>query len=230
MKDRVIAIASASVLAAAAPALAQTDIVGTPTTSLVLANPGAGEFSVLQNDPDATPITRDFAPLGDELVRVTWRAPAGEFFEIAAPAGFDSVELSFEMVTTGFFGGGATTFATVDAIEFTSVSGSSFNSPTHARLLGGTSGGNGGLLARVDFALEAGDTYRFESFTLLATMPAAYSETFSSVGFSRFGFFGTAIDPSGTLADPGQWVRVVPTSGTAALLSVAGLAAVPRRR
>ena len=39
-----------------------------------------------------------------------------------------------------------------------------------------------------------------------------------------------ALDPTGTLPDPGQWIAVVPEPGSLALLALGGLLVAQRRR
>ena len=228
MKTTTPIVSAVLVAAFAAPALAQPSIAVTLSETEFFTDPSEGEFGILLSDPTPDPFTADFGLLGDTQVSVTWQAPAGQFFEIAPPVGFDFPSLIFRVQTDGGFSSSGS-FDSFDlSLDIAGQSGDALPTPNNT-FLEGSGPGSLNLIAGVDIDLVAGEVYRFTSLTLTGTLPAGYNQNFNGVGLNAR-LIARTNDLTGTLPDPGAWVHVVPMPGTAAMLGLGGLLAARRRR
>lgn len=147
-----------------------------------------------------------FSSLGDEVVTVFLQAPAGKEFEVAAPVGFESVELTLGWSagrTAYFYQGRFETTALVqlgnhrgDPVSFEGRAG--FNGP---------GGDAAGVSARA--VLAAGQTFRFRSILVTFTIPESYDVDYDTI-VDQFRLFANASrNDDEPTEDPGQWFRLV---------------------
>ena len=172
-----------------------------------------------------------FSGPGEDVVSVTWSAPAGKLIEIATPAGFDDIEVDFRLFSGGLYRAGGITPDT--QVQFADFQGPALPSFTDNTLFSGPGPDGDGARVLFDYTLPAGETYRFSSVTATVTIPESYTMDFNSPT-NQFGILGEA-ETSGletvVLEDPGQWIRLVdvPEPNSLALLGLGGLIVARRR-
>lgn len=151
----------------------------------------------------------DFNASGEIELSFTWRAPAGQKIEVAAPAGWSNASLTFL-----FRGGNNLAVGYRDYVNrpvtFDGLSGDPVNPNSNRILLGGgsASGSNAYVNAQVVIPLDAGETFSFESLTLTTTVDAGFHTDFDNVSLDYVFLQGHATN-GGAPIDPGQWVSLV---------------------
>lgn len=180
--------------------------------------------------PTALPsFTDDFSSIGDDTWEVTWQAATGQAFQVAAPAGgWSSITLSVYASWGDTVGPGRTILSPL-TINIIGASGDALGAPSSAdAFLPQPGGPSNQVRASSSWNLTAGNIYQFTSIVLSAPIPASYNENVNQSSFPSFYLQGQASGPSG-LADPGQWVSIVPEP-CHALLGLVGIAAMLGRR
>lgn len=237
------ALAAAVISAMSAASFCRADTVSVIGTLTVQTTSYVDNFSIgtmagsqLSVAAPLPAFSADFSALGDTEFSVTFQAPAGKAIELTVPTGFDTVRLgaSYRGLTSSF---GIGRFSTAAAtVSVGGASGESLPTTQGSVVLTGPGGDFKAVMANFG-SLTPGKTYRFESITVSATVPAAYDVVFDDAIVSTFQLFTTA-SFSGDAADPGQLLRLVdapaavPTPAAAAggLTLLGGLAAFTRRR
>ncbi|MEL6497620.1 MAG: hypothetical protein AAF937_06630 [Planctomycetota bacterium] len=229
MQLKAIGLAAAAGVAGAAQA--DVDIVGVMTEQ-------SNTFGIDNNEIESTAwigvadlgsFSQSFSQLGDTSWRVEWRAPAGQFIEIAVPATARRSVLAVEWSSgtsnrTGRFEG------QVPLVPDMAPGSNAFPIVQMNMSLTGPEGDRAEAVAELDNVLLPGEVYRFTALRAAVKVPASYSMDFDQpVG--TFEISGVAEwDISDNPTDPGQWIRVVPSPGTATLFGIGLIAANRRRR
>lgn len=182
--------------------------------------------------------THNFSSLGEEVWTVTWQAPVGQYIEIAAPTGWDSISLQVRAQTGGSFGSIENSHTPLSPVTVTlsGEMGDLLGAPANnymALPAGSTTPGPGfatGAIADIFWNLTPGQTYRFTSIEMSGTIPAG-SNTDVNQDFSNIYISGNATSGGSSVPDPGQWVslQAIPEPSHA-LLSLVGIAAIGLRR
>lgn len=172
---------------------------------------GGSSSECLIEMPTVLPnFTHTFSALGDEIWTVTWRAPEGMVFEIAAPGEFDTVQLFLEYAWGGSTNGVPDTVLTPTA-TVAGESGDPLPAATTTEFRLPDLPTTNMVIASAGFNLTPGNTYRFQEISLSTTIPAAYNEDVDLAASApgRLAGFRAYTSKTGTSTDPGQWFQII---------------------
>lgn len=152
------------------------------------------------------PFSVNYANEGDVELKFVWKAPAGQRFQVAAPTGYDTVNVSFEFGLESTSGSGI--LPNIGTMGFRKPNGE----------LGETVNVKGrfavdmsdDLNVKVTADFNPGETTTFESFEITFLIAAGYDKNFQDVNIETFRVSGRAEGPSGNeVTNPGNWLTLI---------------------
>lgn len=197
-----------------------TGEVSAPVTEFTATTPSESINTLEVTNPGTFDV--DFSSQGEVPLKFVWKAPAGQCFQVAAPADFENIYLQFffELDSMEEFA----EFPDLGDIGFRKTKGSF---PMGASINASfTEGSTNTLNVMVEARFQPGEVATFESFEITFDVATAYTHNFDNVAVETFSVVGQAYGPNGvTLTDPGAWLRLItaPESRAEALARKASL-------
>jgi len=200
-----------TVLSSATIALGQITVTGEvsemPASMFVAGPPAESASDLLVPQAAFETFGVDYSMEGATELKIVWKAPAGQLFQIAAPAGFADVEVEFlyELDATP---------AAANAFDPSSIGfrnhtgGSPGNATMRSRF---STGASPELRVSATMPFVPREVTTFESFEISISINDTFDFDYQDINVLNFGIFGTAT-ASGINAPtaPQNWITLIP--------------------
>lgn len=206
---RSLFVAIAATILSSHSLLAQITVTGEvsgPVTEFTPTPNPSGSVNTLEVSNPGT-FDADFSSQGEVELKFVWKAPAGQCFQVAAPADFVNIYLEFLFELDSMEE--LADFPDLGAVGFSKAKGTfPETASTNASF---TDGSTDTLNVLVETKFMPGDVATFESFEITFNVATAYTHNFENIAVETFAVVGKAFGPNGeTLTDPGAWLKLIP--------------------